>query len=160
IPKLERFVEADASDRHSLLALGRYYLQDGRPDMAAAALRRAFSQRPGDVVIRAHLAEALLGLSDLGGARQMLADAPALPDSPCCVWISHGSYWMAVGDWPRAVACLTRAVALSPNDVALRLKLKKALELSGDGLAAGPHLERQQLLVDLRLMMHRFVELE
>ncbi len=153
IPYVEKFLAADPDDLHTRVALGRYYLWDERPAEAAAVLRSARSLSPGDPCIRAYLAEALLELEDLPAARDALAGAPAGPDAEPCLWKSCGLYWMAVGEWHRAAACLGRAVLLAPQDLSAAYKLGIALERAGDAPAAKQQFQHAETLLQLHSAM-------
>jgi tetratricopeptide (TPR) repeat protein len=147
-PALTKFVETDADDVESRIALARHSIKHN-PDHSAALLQDALSKRPGENSIRAYLAEVCLEKADLHGAREALAGAPAVDGAPACVWKSHGLYWMAAGDWQRATACLRRYLAMSPNDLSADYQLVTALHRSGDTPAAKRHYQRLKLLTKL-----------
>ncbi|HLJ11520.1 MAG TPA: tetratricopeptide repeat protein, partial [Planctomycetaceae bacterium] len=149
IPRVEKFIENDPDDVHSLLALGRYYTWDSRFDDAISVLRRALSCAPRDPAVRAYLAEALLDQSELAEARKVLGGDTADRDAPQCVWRSHGLYWLAVGETKKAIACLTRAAAMDPNDAPAVYKLALTLKQAGDAAAAEMHFRRATLLQQL-----------
>lgn len=160
IPRIEEFVAADPNDLDSLIALGRFYNWDNRHREAADVLRRALVEHPDNPAIRAYLAEALLGQLDLEGARRVLQGAPLGQDALQCVWKSHGLYWFLVDDWPRAIACLERAVALDPDDQNSVYKLGQAHERAGDLPAARIQFRRAESLLRLQSVMFRVIERE
>src|SRR5262249_33922832 len=151
-PALVKFVESDAGDLDSLIALARYSIKISHRN-AAALLEEALSKRPGDMSIRAYLAEVRLGQADLRAAREALAGAPLVADALPCLWKSHGLYWMAVGDWQRARACLHRYLAMNPNDLSADYQLVTALHRSGNTNVAKRQYRHVQLLTRLHEVM-------
>jgi tetratricopeptide (TPR) repeat protein len=149
-PTLTRFVENDPADLDSLVAKARYSVKNSSKRSAAEMLQDALSKRPGEMSIRAYLAEIFLAQDDLRAACDALAGAPLTSAALPCVWKSHGLYGMAAGDWRRATVCLRRYLAMNPNDLAVNHQLLMALKRSGDSPAAERQAQHVELLTQLR----------
>jgi tetratricopeptide (TPR) repeat protein len=157
-PHLERFVKADADDLHSRVALGRFHLRDEKYGEAASIFGRTLASHPDDSPARPYLAETLVAQSDLAGAAEVLAGAPADRHVPQSVWKSHGLFWIAVGNLQRGTDCLRRAVALDKIDLATTYTLAINLERIGDTGSSATFFKRVELLNELDLKMYAIIE--
>jgi len=107
--------------------LGRIALKQNKPEEAVIAFARATNLDPRQGAAWAGLAEGYLALNDDSKARDALTKAAALPDASVGVLRSLAELEIRGGRHPAAIAPLSRAVALAPNDAALRLTQARTL---------------------------------
>lgn len=133
ISALERYVAADAEDRHSRLALAEAQLRTGRADEALKTLAPLPESDPEARAARARLA---LQRTELEVAETLLAGGPA--DDPALVQI-RGQLALGRGEYREAVRHFRVALAARPGDHALIYNMAIALSAAHDATAAEPY---------------------
>jgi tetratricopeptide (TPR) repeat protein len=129
---LRRFVEADAADRWSRLALVESLRQQGLFDAAEAALDPLPKTDPDVRALRARIA---LECGDRCVATALLAEGPA--DHPALASL-RGRLALSTRDLPAAIRHYREALAAEPSQRDALFGLWRALKLAGQSLAARP----------------------
>lgn len=143
---LSAFLQADAHDVHSRLALARYEFQEKQPVKAIALLRAAPPPAAADPRVPALLAEMLAEQSQIDAARTLLEQSPLNEESPVAAWKAASKVAEQAGDAQRVVECLEQVVRRNPDDHTSVYQLGLALQRLGMAERAKPHLERSVLL--------------
>ena len=115
------------------LALGKAWLESGRPDLAVVDLRRACAVADPGYEARHLLAVALRRAGDKGIAAEHLQSLLPVAIHPHQVWSTLGEWAAEDGDRPRALACLEQAINLAPTHRRGRLRSRRADLLAGAG---------------------------
>ena len=139
---LETSVKANPNDAELSYLLGYVYRSDNQDEKAIAAFQRTLKLDPTNI-------GALGGLLDIYVAKDSAADAAKLFDRAFHQKVNTSSYWMRLGDYYTAVErqkptwaakidrkrieqCYERALASSPNDPELQVRLADAYADNGD----------------------------
>lgn len=147
IRQTKPFVDADAADVHSRLALARYYLESGRDDDAKKMLQALLAEHPQNDQVRGLLAESLLQASQISQARAILLHRdPASTNSPE-LWKSIGKLALADGEVSRAAECFHRVIQDNPDDLTSCYRLGSLLARAGQQAESQRYLD-QAVLVD------------
>lgn len=150
IAHTRRFVASDAGDIPSLLALGRYLMENEQLAEAEKLLAASIRRRPEESRIRGLWAESLLRQNKPQAAAAALAGAAAHASggrSPAAeFWRSCGWYWKENQNWKRAAECFGEGVRQDPENLALRQQLGLAQRRAGDEANAQQNLKRAELL--------------
>ena len=130
---LETSVKANPNDPELSYLLGYVYRSDNQDEKAIAAFQHTLKLDPTNI-------NALGGLLDIYVVKDSVTDAVKLFDHAFHQKVNTGSYWMRLGDYYTAVSrqkptwapkidrkrieqCYERALALSPNDTELQMRL-------------------------------------
>jgi len=135
VKMLERFVQADPSDRWSRLALAEALRELGRLDQADQMLE---ALGEADPEARAARAQVALDKGAVAVAQALLADSPA--DHPE-LELLRGRMALIRHDGTAALQHLRTAFKAAPNDRDTQFYLGQALRVAGDREAARPLLE-------------------
>lgn len=112
---------------------GEALLSQGRPALAAAALRRAVALAPGEPTAWAYLGTALDALGD-DSSLQVLRHAQRLAPRAALPNLLLGRYWLRHGNPIRALPWLQAAANADPRNPHLRLLLAQALAQTAHNL--------------------------
>ena len=120
-----------AADEADLFARASTAWEQGRPEAAAELLQTMLAQNPGHVTALNTLGLMALGGRDAQGALAYFERAAAsAPDSPG-LWLNHGQALEALGELPRALDSLDRALAIDAYYVPALIRKAEVLERLG-----------------------------
>ena len=142
---LARALRLDRKSGETSAEIGRLHLQEDRPDLAAAALRRAREAGVEDVEIQRDLAEALLRLNDAHGALAIL-EAVTIDDNDFQTKRSRA--YELLGDPQSALAIARAAAARQPKNAALQRRVGALALQAGQPVEALSALEAARTLAD------------
>lgn len=143
----ERAVEIDPRCVEALCREGVICQAGNRFAEARSAFERAFAGAPADPYIAAAYADFLLDCDVPATAMKFINTHRALLEKSAEGMKVIGKMFIAAGEFQRAVAQLTRAVAFGPSDLAVEFALGSAYSISGDYTRAADifnHLIRYQ----------------
>lgn len=142
-PFLTRARMLNARDMRWPYYLGHVQLALQQPEKAAAFFEESLTLHPRYVPTSIWLGEAYLMLGRPADAERHLAAAIESDPASAAAWFRHGRAFIALRDYPRAVAALERALAISPDSNPIHYQLGLAYRGAGHTAKAAAHLRRQ-----------------
>lgn len=127
-----------SAEQHELLA--KAFAAAGQSSEAVSELRQAAELRPGDELIEAELAEALLAERKFDEAVDLYRTLLVRNESNSGYQFGLGDALLSLGQTEEAIQHLGAAVKLNPLFLPARAKLGEALVVSGHFAEAIPHL--------------------
>jgi tetratricopeptide (TPR) repeat protein len=140
----------EAPDNGGLrLFVGMLHARRDEPAEALPHLRSAAALMPGHPLPRLELARALIGVDRLDDAERVIEETPGDPAEllrvRALLHARRGAHAAAADCWREAIDALMRALALRPDQPALRLRLVEAQAAAGQAATA---LEGARALVE------------
>lgn len=121
----------DLASASAVLKAARTYIGNQELKKAEAVLRAALETRPDDAVMRGLLGDVLLQGEDEAGAMAQYAEVADRADATAEALHKAGSLSAGMGDYPRAIGYLSRALELDASNVETPILLANAQLESG-----------------------------
>ena len=140
VGSLTELLKARPTDAEAQLLLGQALLGSGKHAEAVAALRRYLAQFPSDGRARAALGLALADSGQLLAGIEELEHAGEVPEALSQLGLLY--LRKVPPDSPAAVAALTKALQLQPNNLKVCVALAELRDQAGQGAQALTDIER------------------
>jgi tetratricopeptide (TPR) repeat protein len=131
IDKLQPFLDADPTDVQARRAIAAYFLRMGDTEKAGALLRALIEEAPLAWGVYENWVQFLLSTGDHAAARRALAQIPDRLVPTATLWKLRGRDHESHGEFPQAVECYRKAVALAPRSQDTSARLAQALRAAG-----------------------------
>lgn len=136
---LQRAEKLNSFDSSLQMRLARREMEDGQPQQAEAAWRRAMQANPADPAARQGLLRLLIAQKRLDEAFSLTEASLKYAPQDANLFVNHGLLALQRGQSDQAIASWDEALAIDPGQSLAHLYLAHELDVQGKAKAAASH---------------------
>jgi tetratricopeptide (TPR) repeat protein len=136
---LQRAAALDSFDSPLQMRLARREFEDGHPQQAETAWRKAIQSNPADPAPRQALLRFLVGQNRFDDAHTLSQEYLSRFPNDASLWMDHGLLALRLGSSEQAVESWNRAIAIDPGQTLAHLYLANEFDHEGKAQAAAGH---------------------